>query len=949
MSKSCPVFKNSHLKVVLAYFLCLALPLSVFAGIVVYSSYAMDAARSRALLKSEEKYLTILRANTIADLLNSAIDDIVFLSKNHEIVRAFDVDSSRGDITSDLAAFCEKKPFCYKARILDRDGMEVVKVERGGAGLVVSSEEALQQKAHRYYFRETFRLERGEVYVSPMDLDVEYGEIETPWEPVIRIGTPLFDRRGRKSGILIVSLLGDRLLAKIKVVSPRSRGRMMIVNPDGYWLYGARPGDEYGFMFEDRVDRVLGKTYPGLWRKVSTAEAGQVYGGAEDPGYSGLDVNTYSPGSDFFTFVTLYRTASGFVRSGWPDEAGFEGGGAAAGTPYWKIISSVPSNVIVGVTPGKYLILYASLVGAIMAFSGVLANNRGRRARAEERIKAQETRYRMLHDSAFDGIVITDKAGTIVECNKSMEDIFGYGPGELAGGNILSLMPEQYREKHLKGLHRFIHTGESRAQGSVLQLEGLSKDGEVFPIELTINHFRVDSEMYLTGTIRDISQRKRSEETIKKMAYYDQLTGLPNRTLLLDRLNQAILRGQRSGLVVGVLFLDLDSFKEINDTLGHAAGDRLLTAVADRLVKGFRATDAVSRLGGDEFVILVPDASSEEGVATAAEKARALFSEPFDVDGHELFVTTSIGVSIFPHDGGEVETLMKNADVAMYKAKEDGGNGYYLYDPSMNARAAKKLKLQNKLRTALDRGEFFLVYHPQIAVRNGEVVGMEALLRWRDPEEGLIPPAEFIPMAEANRLIVPIGEWVLRTACADGRRLQEMGLEGLITTVNVSVVQLKQKGFPAVVLKILGETGLDPHHLELEISESILMENADDTIGMLKELKSIGVRLSMDDFGTGYSSLAYLKRMPLDALKLDRSFISDITAADSFQIIRTIIEMAHNFDNEVIAEGVETPKQLNHLKLLGCDKVQGFLFTEPIGPEEVLAFCEMQGKKRRSA
>jgi diguanylate cyclase (GGDEF)-like protein len=423
------------------------------------------------------------------------------------------------------------------------------------------------------------------------------------------------------------------------------------------------------------------------------------------------------------------------------------------------------------------------------------------------------------------------------------------------------------------------------------------------------------------------------------MAYHDALTGLPNRPLFVDRLIVALAQANRLEQKLAVFFLDLDRFKDINDSLGHSAGDSLLKAVAERVRTCVREGDTVARFGGDEYTLLIPRMERVEDAAKIAEKIIETLKIPFVINGQELFVTTSIGISVFPHDGVDPETLVRNADTAMYRAKEQGRDTYQLYAPAMNARALERLALENMLRRALRQKELTLHYQPLIDLATGSITGVEALVRWRHPELGLLLPAHFVSTAELSGLIIPMGDWVLRTACrqtvAWNKRL---GME-LTVAVNLSARQFLQPDLTSQVRKALQETGLAPELLELEITESNAMQNAENTIRTLRELKAEGVRISMDDFGTGYSSLNYLKRFPIDTLKLDQSFVRDIaTDATDAAIASAVIAMAHSLDLRVIAEGVETAEQLAFLRERGCDTIQGFYFSAPFAAEELEPF-----------
>jgi diguanylate cyclase (GGDEF)-like protein len=458
-----------------------------------------------------------------------------------------------------------------------------------------------------------------------------------------------------------------------------------------------------------------------------------------------------------------------------------------------------------------------------------------------------------------------------------------------------------------------------------------------------------DTPLRMIGTVQDVSERKRTELQIHQLAYFDALTGLPNREHFRRNAERALRAAKRNNQRLALIFLDLDEFKYINDTLGHDAGDELLCNIADYLQHSVRTSDvvakldmedsnrtALSRLGGDEFTVLLPDLTETEVAAKVAERILEKLRRPVKIQGKEFFITGSLGIALYPDDGHSVETLLKNADIAMYHAKQGGKNSYRFYARHMDERVQARLSMESKLKRALERDELALHYQAKVEIRSGRVTGVEALLRWDNPEMGQVSPARFIPVAEETGLIVPIGDWVLHTACRQAQRWREAGLVPRSVAVNLSSHQFRRGGLIETVERALASTGWDPQWLELELTESVIMENAEETIRVLNRLKAMGISLSVDDFGTGYSSMAYLKRFPLDVVKIDRSFVNDIaTDPNDATIVRAIIALARGLNLTSIAEGVETEQQLNFLREQGCDQIQGYLVNRPVPAEQM--------------
>jgi diguanylate cyclase (GGDEF)-like protein/PAS domain S-box-containing protein len=554
------------------------------------------------------------------------------------------------------------------------------------------------------------------------------------------------------------------------------------------------------------------------------------------------------------------------------------------------------------------------------------------RKAAADALRESEERFRTLADTAPCAIFIYQ--GTAFRyANETTASMTGYSRAELGAMEFWEMVHPDLREiVKERGLAR---QAGAAAIPQRYEIKILRKDGEVRWLDYSAGLIEFEGKPAVLGTAFDVTERKRAEEQIRSLAYHDSLTGLPNRLLFADRLAMAVAQAHRQEQKLGVLFLDLDRFKVINDSLGHTLGDRLLQVVAERIEESLREGDTVARLGGDEFTLLLPGIARAEDAAKVAEKVLESLRRPLPLDGRELFVTGSVGISVYPDDGIDPETLVKNADAAMYRAKDQGRDTYQLYTAAMNATAVERLALENSLRRALAQNELVLYYQPLIELSTGRAYGVEALLRWNRPGKGLVLPDDFIPLAEVTGLILPIGPWVWRTACEQVKRWQESGRPDLRLAVNLSARQFQQPDVAAQVTRALRETGFAPDHLDLEITESYAMQNPDAAIQTLRELKAVGVGLSIDDFGVGHSSLSHLKRLPIDTLKVDRSFIRDVTTdPDAAAIVTAVIAMARTLRLQVVAEGVETEAQRVFLAGQGCDRAQGWLFSRAVPAEE---------------
>ena len=549
------------------------------------------------------------------------------------------------------------------------------------------------------------------------------------------------------------------------------------------------------------------------------------------------------------------------------------------------------------------------------------------RKQAEQALRQSEERYRDIFESSPMPMWVRDgETHAIVTVNQAAVDHYGYSRDEFLRMKVRDLWDPAEAPA-------YEHEGRSRSDSPFMQLRRrhLTRDGRRIEVEATARAFELDGRRAWLTLLNDVTERVQAEQKLVHLAHYDVLTGLPNRVLFYERLKQALVQAKRNRWITGVMFMDVDRFKNINDTLGHDVGDELLRQVSRRLAASVRASDTVGRLGGDEFAVVLADLSAPEDASIVAQKIMRNFNEPFRLSGSEIFVTTSIGITLYPDDGTEQEVLIKNADAAMYRAKEEGRNTYRYYTPDMSARALRLLTLEGSLRRALERDEFLLHFQPKVAVATGAVTGIEALLRWSHPSRGLVAPAEFIPVLEETGLIVQASEWVLNAVCRQLAQWRREGIEVLPVAMNLSAREFLAPDLGRTIKRILQSHAIAPSLLELEITESSLMVNPQEAARTLEYLKGLGVGLAIDDFGTGYSSLSYLKRFPLDALKVDRSFVRDITTdANDAAITLAVISMAHSLGLKVVAEGVEDAAQLEFLARHGCDQVQGYFLARPV-------------------
>jgi len=563
-------------------------------------------------------------------------------------------------------------------------------------------------------------------------------------------------------------------------------------------------------------------------------------------------------------------------------------------------------------------------------------------------IEHREARLGRILNSSKNEIYIFDaRTFTFIEVNEGAQKNLGYSTTELVQMTPFDIQAEYSKEKFIASVQPLINNHKKQHTFETIHKR---KDGSTYPVEVRLQLSHTEETPIFFAIIQDISERRKNEEQIRYLAYYDSLTDLPNRRFFMEKLTQSLNHARRHSSKIAVLYIDLDRFKQINETLGHSTGDALLKGVADRLNTVMRDSDCISRneqdnatndiyrLGGDEFTIFLNDIKEYEDAALVARRIQESLRQAIIVEGREIYINTSIGIAVYPNDGNNIEDLLKNADTAMYHAKDTGRNNYRFYNDSMNSKALESLDMENKLRKALELNEFEIHYQPKINIVTSQITGVEALLRWKHSEDGWISPADFIPIAEDNGLIIPIGNWVINSALQQCKKWHDAGFKKMCVAINLSGRQFPSGDLAQVIQENLDNHQVSPQHVEFEITESILMEDADLAARILGKLKHMGFTISIDDFGTGYSSLSYLKKFPVDTLKIDRSFIRDVhTDVDDAAISSAIIAMAHSLGLKVVAEGVENNEQLTFLKERHCNEVQGFYFSKPVPADQVTA------------
>jgi diguanylate cyclase (GGDEF)-like protein/PAS domain S-box-containing protein len=890
-----PPIANQFLK----YFLPVAVLLGLLIAAVQYHSYAI----ARQEMLTSQRHGVALAAEAIGHDFEIVGADLHALAASHSLRQyaGSPLETSRQAVSEELAAFIRYKRLYAGLSYVGENGNQRIAIGATDAPVTATR----SSEANAELLAAVRDLPPGGVAASPTILRGGGG----PPQALIRFATPVRDLGGRTRGALILVYSNPNLMTShLGRVLQQQGGSDFLVDADGDWLRYTN-GTEH---WTEGGNQRFGELYPDAWSTLLRADAGQ-----------------FRTERGLFTFTTVYPERHA-VRD--------EGGSAAeTSAPFWKIVSVVDDATLSALATQRFrggLFLYLLLLIPAALASRYVARLSNNRQLNRQRIRELGRVVEQSHDLVF----ITDADGCVRYVNPRFEKITGYSRREIIGRSPDVLKSGTHEAEFYDRLWKTIRRGEAFQA----MFTNRKKNGELFHVQMTISPLKdKDAITGYVATGKDITSQIHTQERLLKLAFHHPLTGLPNRALFRDHLHEAAARARRGGHSVAVLFIDLDRFKKVNDSLGHQAGDSLLKQVSERLRETVRETDMVAHLGGDEFTILVDEIHQPAQVQAVSAKLLQLFEKPFHVADRELYVGASIGIALFPNDSDSVEKLMEQADTAMYQAKRAGRSQYQFYSADMTTLANERLELENRLRTAMHQREFELHFQPIVDPLRRELRGFEALIRWRQPDGTLRSPNEFIPVLEETGLVVPVTEWVLEESCRQCRRLNELGSTRVRMNVNISARSFYQGDLVGTVRTALKRSRLTPQQLVLEVTESLLVEDQQHVQKSLEQLRALGVGIAIDDFGTGYSSLAYLRRLPVNILKIDRAFINGV-GPDSRDaaLVSAIMAMAQELHMDVVAEGVEQRHQLDFLRQRGCDGVQGYLFSAPLPADNIASWLD---------
>ena len=1005
--------------------------------------------------------------------LEYVMQDVRVLYSNTDFRNMLDLpDKSNIDnVAADWIGFARAKQVYQKIRWIDERGIERLRVNYADKKAVVVPEDRLQDRRERYFFEDTNALKKGEMYVSPLDLNIEDDRIEKPFVPTIRFGMPVFNSRGQKKGILILNYYADSMLKRFEQLTSMRGNAAWLVNRNGYWLQGPSEAEEFGFMF-NRNELSMAARYPGAWERIRNGEEGQ-----------------FVTREGLWSFNTLSPLMAGTKTSTGSSEIFSGGQGARDVSSYkWKVVTLLPLNAYnADLLYWGTKVVGISLALLVLFFMGILflVRLQGMRnqlllnleKRVEERtddlnkvnavLAQSEARLKSVFENIPDLIWLKNAQGIYLTCNQAFENFFDLMQDRIIGKTDADFPEDRQADMLHAGESRIIEDGKPQVMeqwvtnvrtgkrfffdvikapvktpdGRLIGVLGIARDitlrkedeeklqlaalvyrnsseailitnakneilavnpaferitgytsaeisgkdpkilssgrqdkafykamwkalaqkgfwrgelwnrkksGEVYLAWLTINvvYNEDGSVRYYVELSNDFTEKKEAEDMIWRQANFDFLTGLPNRRMLLDRLQQEIVKVNQSGKKLALLFLDLDNFKDINDTLGHDMGDVLLTEVAGRLTECIREIDTVSRLGGDEFAVILTELSDLRAAEIIIHCMLRSLAEPYRLDGEPAYLTASVGVTVYPDDGNGIETLQKNADQALYAAKQAGRNRMRYFTASMQAAAQNRIRLANDMRLAIEEHQFEMLYQPIVELETGKIRKAEALIRWHHPLRGIVSPAEFISIAEETGLILTISDWAFREVAREVGRWRERYYSGFQISFNISPILFQSKPDYSDWFEELEKLSVPGNSIVMEITEGVLLVSNPQVIAQLAEFHRHGMEIALDDFGTGYSSLSYLRKFEIDYLKIDQAFVKHIeNEPKDMALCEAIIVMAHKLDMKVIAEGVQNEGQKLLLAGAGCNYGQGYLFSEPLAAAEFENLLEKNSRK----
>lgn len=872
--------------------------------------------------KYKEESMLILN-NINANLQNefsTAASDLLQLSESNDLFSVTVQDSPaiiKKYVLNTLIDFMHHKPIYDQLRLLDLRGMEKFRINNSDGKPFVVPQNELQAKGDRYYIQEALKIAPHEIYISEIDLNMEKGKIEIPHKPVFRIATMIYDEAKQAQGLLVLNVNFQKLIDIILSINMSAMPTPYLANGLGNWLIAPNNEQAWSFMLSNSSNQV--KIFSNLlWESMQKTPAGTF-----NDSNSLLSYKELNPLKMLQPFVRDYNASmSDTLLKGINNTR----------LHLW-LIHAIPDSYIRKQAWGNILkAVPYFFIGIIilLVLTTYLIRLYRRLSETNNELQIVETSF----ENSDDGMLITDTKMTIIRVNAKYEAITGYSARELLGKTPKMISSGWTNESTYIAMKEAL-IKESYWEGEIIDRR---RDGSIYHQWLRIIALKDNNDIttHYLGIARDITEHKKSQDRIQKLAFEDTLTGLPNRQLLLDRIEHAIAASKRDKHSLALIFIDLDDFKIINDSAGHMTGDKVLIAVANHLQGVLKETDTLSRIGGDEFVILLENIEQAVVISTI-ERILETLAQSMTIGTEKYFVSASIGVALYPQDAKDSQELFRNADTAMYTAKKQGKNRYSFFVTQMNEAVTRQMLIIQHLQTAVKEGNFSLVYQPQVSLTQNKVVGAEALIRWTDSKLGFISPAEFIPIAESAGLIIPITMWVLEQTCLAAKKIQNT--HKIKIAVNISSKHIKEKDFVQSIHNFISSFDINPKQIELEITEGALIDNVEDTVKKLEQLKSYGYRIAIDDFGTGYSSLSYLKKFGFEKLKIDQAFIRGLPEdEEDVGITKSIIAIGKALGMKLIAEGAETEENVNFLREHGCDMIQGYYFSKPLSLDDFITF-----------